>query len=73
MPKDRALRAFDMQDFWESIQLCRQALETDDTQAEYFHLLGRALAWFRWVQHGAVHLYILYILAALIILLMVWR
>jgi tetratricopeptide (TPR) repeat protein len=40
---DRALRAFDMQDFWESIQLCRQALETDDTQAEYFHLLGRAL------------------------------
>ncbi len=40
---DRALRAFDMQDFWESIQLCRQALEGDDTQAEYFHLLGRAL------------------------------
>jgi serine/threonine protein kinase len=40
---DRALRAFDMQDFWESIQLCRQALEVDDTQAEYFHLLGRAL------------------------------
>jgi hypothetical protein len=40
---DRANRAFDMQDFWESIQLCRQALETDDTQAEYFHLLGRAL------------------------------
>jgi cytochrome c-type biogenesis protein CcmH/NrfG len=32
-----------MQDFWESIQLCRQALEVDDTQAEYFHLLGRAL------------------------------
>ncbi len=40
---DRALRAFDMQDFWESIQLCRQALEADETQAEYFHLLGRAL------------------------------
>ena len=40
---DRALRAFEMQDFWESIQLCRQALETDDNQAEYFHLLGRAL------------------------------
>ncbi len=40
---DRAHRAFDMQDFWESIQLCRQALETDDSQAEYFHLLGRAL------------------------------
>jgi cytochrome c-type biogenesis protein CcmH/NrfG len=32
-----------MQDFWEAIQLCRQALETDDSQAEYFHLLGRAL------------------------------
>ncbi|HEY7697375.1 MAG TPA: protein kinase [Vicinamibacteria bacterium] len=40
---DRALRAFDLQDFWESIQLCRQALEADDTQAEYHHLLGRAL------------------------------
>ncbi|HEY7820831.1 MAG TPA: protein kinase, partial [Vicinamibacteria bacterium] len=40
---DRAHRAFDMQDFWEAIQLCRQALETDDSQAEYFHLLGRAL------------------------------
>jgi hypothetical protein len=40
---DRALRAFDTQDFWEAIQLCRQALETDDTQAEYFNLLGRAL------------------------------
>jgi serine/threonine protein kinase/tetratricopeptide (TPR) repeat protein len=40
---ERALRAFDLQDFWESIQLCRQALETDDTQAEYYNLLGRAL------------------------------
>ncbi len=36
-------------------------------------LLGRALAWFRWMQHGAIHLYIVYILAALIILLVVWR
>jgi serine/threonine protein kinase len=40
---DRALRAFDLQDFWEAIQLCRQALEVDETQADYFHLLGRAL------------------------------
>jgi len=40
---DRALRAFDMQDFWESIQLGRQAIENDETQAEYFNLLGRAL------------------------------
>jgi serine/threonine protein kinase/tetratricopeptide (TPR) repeat protein len=40
---DRAQRAFDIQDFWESIQLCRQAAEVDDSQAEYFHLLGRAL------------------------------
>jgi serine/threonine protein kinase len=40
---DRALRAFDAQDFWEAIQLCRQALEVDDSQADYFHLLGRAL------------------------------
>jgi tetratricopeptide (TPR) repeat protein len=40
---ERALRAFDLQDFWEAIQLSRQALEVDETQAEYFHLLGRAL------------------------------
>jgi len=40
---DRSLRAFDMQDFWESTQLCRQAIENDETQAEYFNLLGRAL------------------------------
>ncbi len=40
---DRAFRAFETQDFWESIQLCRQAVEVDDAQAEYFHLLGRAL------------------------------
>jgi predicted Ser/Thr protein kinase len=40
---DRALRAFELQDFWEAIQLCRQALEVDETQADYFHLLGRAL------------------------------
>jgi serine/threonine-protein kinase len=40
---DRALRAFDMADYWEAIQLGRQALEADDTQAEYFDLLGRAL------------------------------
>ena len=34
---------------------------------------GRALAWFRWVQHGAAQLYILYILAALVLSLLLWR
>ncbi len=29
--------------------------------------LGRALAWWRWIQHGNVHLYILYILVALLL------
>jgi hydrogenase-4 component B len=34
---------------------------------------GRVFAWFRWLQHGASQLYILYVLAALVLLLVVWR
>lgn len=38
---------------------------------------GRALAriavWFRWIQKGSVHLYLLYILGALISMLFIWR
>jgi hydrogenase-4 component B len=34
---------------------------------------ARALSWFRWVQRGSVHLYLLYILAALVLLLLVRR
>jgi hypothetical protein len=32
-----------------------------------------ALRWFRWVQHGNVHLYLLYILAAVLVLALVSR
>jgi hydrogenase-4 component B len=34
---------------------------------------ARILRWFRWVQHGHVHLYIVYVLAALVVLLLVSR
>jgi hydrogenase-4 component B len=34
---------------------------------------ARALQWFRWVQHGNVHLYLVYVLATLVILLLVGR
>ena len=40
---DRGLRAFDSHDFWDAIQLARQAIEVDDQQAEFFALLGRSL------------------------------
>jgi hydrogenase-4 component B len=36
-------------------------------------LAGRGLSWFRWVQRGAVQLYLLYVLATLIVLLLFWR
>lgn len=39
----RAMTAFDLQDFWEVIQLCRQAIEHHDQKADYFFLLGRAM------------------------------
>ena len=40
---DRGLRAFDSHDFWDAIQLARQAIEVDDQQADFFALLGRSL------------------------------
>jgi hydrogenase-4 component B len=33
---------------------------------------GRAFSWLRWIQQGSVHVYLLYILFALIVL-MLWR
>ena len=36
-------RAYDTADYWEAIQLARQAIELDATRAEYHHLLGVGL------------------------------
>jgi tetratricopeptide (TPR) repeat protein len=38
-----AQRAYDTADYWEAIQLARQAIELDATRAEYHHLLGVGL------------------------------
>jgi serine/threonine protein kinase len=38
-----AQRAYDTFDYWKAIQLVRQAIELDDTRAEYHHLLGIGL------------------------------
>jgi tetratricopeptide (TPR) repeat protein len=38
-----AQRAYDTQDFWQTIQLCRQAIEVKNDQPEYHFLLARAL------------------------------
>ena len=38
-----AQRAFDTQDFWQAIQLCRQAIEVKDDEPVYHFLLARAL------------------------------
>ncbi|HEY6559166.1 MAG TPA: proton-conducting transporter membrane subunit [Polyangiaceae bacterium] len=35
--------------------------------------LSRVAAWFRWIQHGDVHLYVLYVFGALVLMLFVWR
>jgi len=39
----RALSAYDLADYWDAIQLGRQAVEADEQVAEYYGLLGRAL------------------------------
>ena len=39
----RAREAYDITDFWEAIQLSRQSIELDDTNAAYHHLLGLGL------------------------------
>jgi hydrogenase-4 component B len=36
-------------------------------------VLSRIVLWFRFIQHGNVHLYVLYVLGALILMLLVWR
>ncbi len=40
---ERAREAFDITDFWEAIQLSRQSIELDGTNAAYHHLLGLGL------------------------------
>ena len=40
---DRALIAYDRADYWDAIQLGRQAVEVDEQVAEFYGLLGRAL------------------------------
>jgi len=40
----RAKRAFDRKDYWEAVQCARQATEMVQDRAEYFHVLGLALA-----------------------------
>ena len=39
----RAREAYDITDFWEAIQLSRQSIELDHTNAAYHHLLGLGL------------------------------
>ena len=38
-----AEKAFELQDHWQTIQLCRQAVELYDKEAKFHHLLGVAL------------------------------
>ena len=40
---ERAKRALVESDYWSAIELCRTAIEYGDNEADYFHLLGRAL------------------------------
>ena len=40
---DRALSAYERADYWDAIQLGRQAVEVDEQVAEFYGLLGRAL------------------------------
>jgi tetratricopeptide (TPR) repeat protein len=39
----RAEKAYEMQDYWTTIELCRHAIDTSSREAEYHHLLGLAL------------------------------
>jgi len=38
-----ARRAYELQDYWQAVQLCRQAVEIRSDKAEYHFLLGQAL------------------------------
>jgi tetratricopeptide (TPR) repeat protein len=47
-------RAYDTADYWEAIQLARQAIELDAQKAEYHHLLGIGLMKNRnWLKEAA--------------------
>jgi DnaJ-domain-containing protein 1 len=37
-----AKKAYDLEDYWRTIQLCQQAIEIVSDKAEYYHLLGLA-------------------------------
>jgi hypothetical protein len=39
---NRAKRAYDLEDYWTTIQLCQQAIEIVSDKAEYYYLLGQA-------------------------------
>jgi tetratricopeptide (TPR) repeat protein len=39
---NRAKRAYDLEDYWTTIQLCQQAIELVSDKAEYYYLLGQA-------------------------------
>jgi Flp pilus assembly protein TadD len=41
---ERAEKAYLEEDFWQTIQLCRHAIEFSDTEGKYHYLLGLALA-----------------------------
>jgi hypothetical protein len=38
----RAKKAYELEDYWSSIQLCQQAIEIVGDQADFYHLLGLA-------------------------------
>ncbi len=40
----RAMSFFTAEKYWEAIELCRSAIELEDKQADYYHLLGMALS-----------------------------
>ena len=40
----RAKKAYEKNDYWDAIQLCRHAIELGDAEPDCFHLLGLALA-----------------------------
>ena len=41
---ESARDAFNVQDYWQAIVLCREAIDLDSDQGDYYHVLGLALA-----------------------------
>lgn len=40
----RAKMAYDKEDYWDAVQLCREAIDRSGEEAEYYYLLGLALS-----------------------------